>query len=95
MEAEKCVRDICIEENYTAQFDPDNRESDSYRNVRADFFLNDVKEVNTDHHHVIFDLGLMLTWRDTRILCRNQVPIMTLIFELMHFRLIGLNVMIF
>ena len=83
MEAEQCIRDICIEENYTIQFDTAaNRESDSYRNVRADFFLNDIKEVNTDHHHVIFDLGLMLTWRDTRISCRNQVPIMTLIFEL-------------
>ena len=75
MEGEQCFRDICIDDNYTLQFDPANLESDSYRNVRADFFLNDVKEVNMDHHHVIFDLGLMLTWRDTRISCRNQVPI--------------------
>ena len=73
MESKSCFRDICIEENYTVQFDPDNLESDRY--IRAGFYLTDIKEVDTDHHHVTFDVGLIMRWRDMRITCKNQVSV--------------------
>ena len=73
VKGERCFRDICIEDNYTLQFDPANQDSDAYRYIWAGFYLSDVKEVDTDHQHVTIDLGLMLTWRDTRVYCRNQV----------------------
>ena len=44
-ESEKCFRDICIEDNYTHQFDLANKESGEYRFIWAVFFLSDVKEV--------------------------------------------------
>ena len=46
-ESEKCFRDICIEDNYTHQFDLANKESDEYRFIWAEFFLTDIKEVTT------------------------------------------------
>ena len=73
VEGERCFRDICIEDNYTLEFDPANQESDSYQRIWTSFYLSDIKEVNTDHHDATFDAALVIVWRDTRMTCRNQV----------------------
>ena len=80
VESKSCFRDICIEENYTVQFDPANQESDRY--IWAGFYLTDIKEVDTDHHHVTFDVGLGMSWRDMRIKCRNQVSVTKMLIAL-------------
>ena len=59
-ESEKCFRDICIEDNYTHQFDLANKESDDYRFIWAEFFLTDIKEVTTiDNQNEVFDIALV------------------------------------
>ena len=70
MASERCFRDICIEDNYTLEYDPANLE---YRSIWTGFYLSDIKEVNTDRHDATFDVGLVISWRDTRMTCRNQV----------------------
>ena len=84
MESKSCFRDICIDENYTVQFDPANQESDRY--IWAGFYLTDIKEVDTDHHDVTFDVGLVMSWRDARITCRNQVSLPNMPILILHCR---------
>ena len=70
-----CSLDICKTENYTFQFDPANQEADSYKEILAGFFVTDVIEVNTEHHYINLEMGILLGWRDERLTCRNQVTI--------------------
>ena len=70
VESKRCFRDICIEDNYTLEYDPANHE---YQTIWTGFYLNDIKKVDTDHHDATFDVGLVMSWRDTRMTCRNQV----------------------
>ena len=56
--------------DYMLEYDPANHE---YRSIWTAFYLSDIKEVNTDRHDATFDVGLVISWRDTRMTCRNQV----------------------
>ena len=73
VEGDRCFRGVCIEENYLLEFDPANQKNASYQIIWAGFYVNDVKEVNTEHHHVTFEIGLVLRWRDFRLTCKDQV----------------------
>ena len=35
--------------------------------------MTDVVEVNTEHHYINLEIGILLGWRDERLKCRNQV----------------------
>ena len=71
-----CSLDVCKTENYTFQFDTKNHGADSYRTILAGFYVTDVVEVNTEHHYINLEIGILLGWRDERLKCRNQVMIM-------------------
>ena len=73
MEGARCFRSVCIEENYLLEFDQANQKNPSYQIIWAGFYVNDIKEVNTEHHHVTFEIGLVLSWRDFRLTCKDQV----------------------
>ena len=74
VEGYRCFRGVCIEDNYLVEFDQAaNQKNASYQNIWAGFYVNDIKEVNTEHHHVTFEIGLVLGWRDSRLTCKNQV----------------------
>ena len=75
MDGVTCSLDICKTENYTFQFDPANHKADSYQEILAEFFVTDVIEVNTEHHYINLEMGILLGWRDERLTCRNQVTI--------------------
>ena len=58
-----CSVDIYKSENYTFQFDPKNREADSYQTVLSKFYVQDVVEVNTKHQYINLEMGIVLGWR--------------------------------
>ena len=70
-----CSLDICKTEDYVFQFDPANQEADLRKKILAGFFVTDVIEVNTEHHYINLEMGMLLGWRDGRLTCKNQVII--------------------
>ena len=73
IKGKQCFRDVCITNNYLVEFDPANFGSPLYQDIWASMFVNDVKEVNVEHHHITLGIGLVMTWRDTRMSCKKQV----------------------
>ena len=59
--------------NYLVEFDSANFGSPLYQDIWASVFVNAVNEVNVEHHHITLEVGLVTTWRDTRMSCKKQV----------------------